>query len=64
MVVVTKKPGETDDRLIARFKKQILDSGILPEARERKEFISKSQRRKEKKYRIKHLQELEKKRNY
>jgi len=64
MVVVTKKPGESEDRLIARFKKRILESGIIPEARERKEFIPKSQKRKEKKYRIKHLQELEKKRNY
>lgn len=63
MVVVTKKPGESEDRLIARFKKRVLDSGIIIEARERKEFKPASQKRKEDKYRIKHLQELEKKRN-
>ena len=64
MVVVTKKPGESEDRLIARFKKRILNSGIIIEARERQEYKPKSQKRKERKYRIKHLQELEKKRNY
>ena len=63
MVVVTKKPGETEDRLIARFKKQVLDAGIIDEARARKEYKPKSQIRKEKKYRIKFLQELERKRN-
>jgi ribosomal protein S21 len=63
MVVVTKKPGESDDRLIARFKKKVLDSGIIIEARERSQYIPESEKRKQKKYRIKHLQELERKRN-
>jgi hypothetical protein len=41
----------------------VLDEGIIPEARDRREFKSKSEERKEKKYRLKHVQELEKKRN-
>jgi ribosomal protein S21 len=64
MVVVKKKQGESEDRLISRFRKKVLRAGIIPEARERREFKSKSEERKEKKYKIKHLQELEKKRNY
>lgn len=64
MVVVKKKRGESEDRLIARFKKQVLDSGILLEIRERGRFKSKAEERKEKKYRIKFLRELERKRNY
>jgi ribosomal protein S21 len=63
MVVVKKQKGESDDKLIARFKKKVLDEGIVIEARERKEFKPKSQERKEKKYRIKFLQELARKRN-
>ena len=64
MVVVKKKKGESDDRLITRFKKKVIDSGILQEARDRKRFKSDSEKRKEKKARIKHLIELEKKRKY
>ncbi|OGM25829.1 30S ribosomal protein S21 [Candidatus Woesebacteria bacterium RIFCSPLOWO2_01_FULL_39_61] len=64
MVVVKKKKGESEDRLIARFKKEVLDSGILQEARERSRYKTPSEKRKEQKARIKHLIELEKKRNY
>jgi len=64
MVVVKKKKGESEDRLISRFKKKVLNEGIIFEARERKEFKSKAEERKEKKYRIKHIRELEKRRNY
>ncbi len=63
MVVVKRQKGESDDRLIARFRKKVLDEGIIPEARDRREFKSKSEERKEKKYRLKHVQYLEKKRN-
>ena len=62
MVFVKKQKGESEDRLIARFKKKILDEGIVIEARERKEFKPKSQERKEKKYRLKFLNELARKR--
>ena len=64
MFVVKKKKGESDDRLIARFKKKVLDEGILLEFRERDRFKKPAERRKEQKYRIKHQIELEKKRNY
>lgn len=64
MVVVKKKQGESDDRLISRFKKKIISSGLIPEIRERGRFKSKSEKRQEKKKRIKHQIEIEKKRNY
>lgn len=62
MVVVTKKPGESDDRLIARFKKRVLDEDIIQEARDRSQYIPPSQKRKEKKYRQAFRRELERKR--
>jgi ribosomal protein S21 len=64
MVVVVKKKGESEDRLIARFKKKVVDSGILQEARDRQRYVPPSEKRKEQKNRIKFLIELEKKRNY
>jgi len=64
MVVVVKKKGETEDRLIARFKKKVVDSGILQEARDRQRYVPPSEKRKEQKNRIKFLIELEKKRNF
>lgn len=63
MVVVKKQKGESDDRLIARFKKQVLFSGILQEIREKERYTKDSEKRKLKKYEIKHRIELEKKRN-
>ena len=63
MVVVKKQKGESDDRLIARFRKKITDSGVLIDYRERERYKKKSQRRKEQKYRVRYLRELEKKRN-
>lgn len=57
MVVVKKKKGESTDRLIARFKKQVLEAGIIPEARDRSRFIPKGEKKKkekkEKEFRIK-----------
>lgn len=64
MVVVKKKKGESDDRLIARFRKKITHDGILYEIRDRERYKKPSERKKEKKYRIEHLKELEKKRKY
>lgn len=62
MVVVKKQKGESEDKLINRFKKIVLDEGIVIEARERKKYKPKSQIRKEKKYRLKFLDELARKR--
>lgn len=63
MVVVKQKKGESTDRLIARFKKKVLNAGIIPEVRERTRFKSKAERKKEKLALKKHQIELEKKRN-
>lgn len=64
MVVVKKQRGESEDRLIARFKKKIISEGILLDARERERFKKPSERRKERKYRIEYIREIEKKRNF
>jgi ribosomal protein S21 len=64
MFAVKKKKGESEDRLIARFKKKVLNEGLLLELKERERYKKPAERRKENKYRIKHLIELEKKRNY
>lgn len=62
MVVVKKQKGESDDRLIARFRKKVIDSGILIDFREKERYKKKAEKRKEQKYRVAHLRELEKKR--
>lgn len=62
MVKVIKKPGESDDRLIARFKKKVLEEEIIPEARARAQFVSKAEKRKEKKKRLAFLDELKRRR--
>lgn len=64
MFIVTKKKGESDDALLARFRKKTLMSGILLELKERQRFKKPSEKRKEKKYRIEFNKMLEKKRNY
>jgi len=64
MVVVVKQKGESEDKLIARFRKQVAFSGILQEARDRARYKTDSEKRKEQKYTVKHKIELEKKRNY
>lgn len=63
MVHVKKQKGESDDRLISRFRKQMLDSGKLMDYKDRERFKKKSTQRKEQKYTIKHKIELEKKRS-
>lgn len=64
MFVVKKKKGESDDRLIARFKKKVLSEGLLLELRERERYKKPAEKRKERKYRIEYLREMEKKRNF
>ncbi len=64
MFLVKKQKGESDDRLINRFKKGILNDGLLLELRDRERYKKPAERRKENKYRIKHQIELEKKRSY
>jgi small subunit ribosomal protein S21 len=64
MFIVTKKQGESDDSLIARFRKKTVMSGLLLELRDRERFKKPSERRKEKKYKLNFARMLEKKRNY
>ncbi|MGD0523407.1 MAG: 30S ribosomal protein S21 [Candidatus Microgenomates bacterium] len=64
MFVVKKNKGESEDKLIARFKKKVLNEGLLLELRDRERYKKPAERRKEQKYRIKHMIELEKKRNF
>lgn len=63
MVVVKKNKGESDDKLIARFRKKVLSSGLLLEYRDRERYEKDSEKRKKKKYRMNFQIELEKKRN-
>ena len=63
MVVVRKKKGESEDKLIARFRKIVLEEGIIDEVRDRERYKKPSERRKEKNKQIKFRIELEKKRN-
>ena len=64
MFIVKKKKGESEDKLIARFRKKVLNEGILLELRDRERYKKPAERRKEKRYRIEHQIELEKKRKY
>jgi len=64
MVVVKRQKGETEDRLIARFRKKILSEGVLLDYRDKERYKKPAERRKEKKYKIAHLRELEKKRSF
>jgi len=63
MVIVKKQKGESDDRLIARFRKKVIDSGLIQEYRDRERFKKEAEKRKEKKYKMAFQIELEKKRN-
>lgn len=64
MFIVKKKQGESDDALIARFRKKIIMSGLMLELRDKERFKKPSEKRKEKKYKIEFQRMLEKKRNY
>lgn len=63
MVVVKKQRGESDDKLIARFRKKVLSSGLLLEYRDRERFEKDAEKRKKKKYKMNFQIMLEKKRN-
>lgn len=64
MFIVTKKQGESDDSIIARFRKKTIMSGLLLELRDRERFKKPSEKRKERKYKLNFARMLEKKRNY
>ena len=62
MVTVKPKPGESMDKLILRFRKKVVSSGILLELRDRERHKTAAEKRKLHKYTVKHLRELDKKR--
>lgn len=64
MFVLKKKKGETEDKLIARFKKKTITEGVLQEFRDRDRYKKPAEKRKEAKYKKAHQIELEKKRSY
>ncbi|QQG47427.1 MAG: 30S ribosomal protein S21 [Candidatus Woesebacteria bacterium] len=63
MIIIKKQKGESEDHLIARFRKKILYEKVIPDFRERERHKKKSEQRKERNYRVAHLRELEKKRS-
>lgn len=50
--VVRKKPGESEDKLIAKFRKKIQAEQFLTEIKERQHYKKPSVERKEKKYEL------------
>jgi len=42
MVFVKKMPGDSDDVLIRKFVRKVIDSGILPEAKRRQYYLKPS----------------------
>jgi ribosomal protein S21 len=63
MFVLKKKNGESDDKLIARFRKKTIDENVMQEYRDRERYKKPAERRKEAKYAKAHSIELEKKRS-
>lgn len=48
MVVVKRMPGETDEAMIRKFTRKVIDAGILPEAKRRAFHLKPSLARKQK----------------
>lgn len=49
MVTVKKMPGDSDDSLIRKFQRKVLNEGIIPEAKRRAFYLKPSLARKQKK---------------
>lgn len=45
MTMVKKEPGESEDKLIAKFRKKVLESGILLELKKRERYTKPSRER-------------------
>ncbi|MBI2405788.1 MAG: 30S ribosomal protein S21 [Patescibacteria group bacterium] len=45
MTIVKKEPGESDEKLIAKFRKKVAESGILLELKKRERYIKPSRER-------------------
>ncbi len=42
MVFVKKMPGDSDDSVIRKFTKKVIDAGIIPEAKRRQFYLKPS----------------------
>ncbi len=49
MVVVKKMPGDSDDSVIRKFIRKVVDAGIVPEAKRRQFHLKPSLAKKQKK---------------
>ncbi|HXS14700.1 MAG TPA: 30S ribosomal protein S21 [Candidatus Saccharimonadales bacterium] len=49
MLVVKKQPGDSDDAVIRKFSKKVMDAGIVQEAKRRKFYLKPSAARAQKK---------------
>jgi len=47
MFILKKKKGESDDKLIARFRKKTIDEGVMQEYRDREHYKKPAGKRKE-----------------
>jgi small subunit ribosomal protein S21 len=45
MANVELRPGETQDNLLRRFRKKVMRNGILRDAKKKRYFVSKSEKR-------------------
>jgi ribosomal protein S21 len=48
-VVIKKQPGDSDDSLIRKFQRKVMNEGIIPEAKRRAFYLKPSLARKQKK---------------
>lgn len=46
MVQVKKMPGESDDALIRKFSRKVIDAGIIQQAKQNQFYLKPSQRKK------------------
>lgn len=49
MLIVKKQPGDSDDALIRKFSKKVMDAGIIQEAKRRQFYLKPSAARAQKK---------------
>lgn len=59
-IIIRKKPGETDEKLISAFKKKILYEKVVEEAKERAFYVKPSRQKYLKKREIQHRRSFEK----
>lgn len=61
MIIVKKKKGESNDSLINRFRQKVVEHDQIREIRAMEHFVSKADRRKEKRKKLEFKIMLEKK---